>query len=288
MKFAKLHGLGNDFLVASGTEAGSASQSLARLALNVCRRHTGIGADGVIFYEPTAGDKDADVSALIYNADGSRAEMSGNGTRCLAAYLIRSGQCTGRALRIRTVAGIKSFHLKEQQKGMYVFESSLGSPDLKPAHIPAKLNSEEMPIVGYALAVGSEVVPVTVSSMGNPHCSTFWPDVTRAPLATLGPAIEKHACFPNRTNVEFVEVVDRHCIRVRFWERGVGITLSSGTGSAAAAVAAILNKFVESPVKVELPQGDLLIDWQPPRELLLTGPAEYVCEVQCPVTEIYD
>jgi diaminopimelate epimerase len=288
VNFAKLHGLGNDFLVASGTEAGAASQSLASLAQNACRRHTGIGADGVIFYQPTLGDAGAEVSALIYNADGSRAEMSGNGTRCLAAYLVRSGKFSGRTLRIRTVAGIKTFTLKEQSGVKFVFDSSLGSPAFDPAVIPARLESPRVPVVGYALRVAAEVVPVTLSSMGNPHCSTFWPDVTRAPVEKLGPALERHACFPNRTNVEFIEVVDPHCIRVCFWERGVGITLASGTGSAAAAVAAILNGFVESPVRVKVANGDLMIQWQPPGELLLTGPAEYICDVEYPDAGSYD
>jgi diaminopimelate epimerase len=288
VKFAKLHGLGNDFLVASGAAAGSASRSLGSLAQNACRRHTGIGADGVMFYQLAAGDAEAEVSALIYNADGSRAEMSGNGTRCLAAHLIRSGQCAGRRLRIRTVAGIKTFVLKEQAGEKYVFESSLGSPVFDPALIPARLESPRVPVVGYELRVGSEVVPVTLSSMGNPHCSTFWPDVDRAPVEQLGPALERHDCFPNRANVEFIEVVDPHCIRVRFWERGVGITLASGTGSAAAATAAILNRFVGSPVKVMVARGDMMIQWQPPGELLLTGPAEYICDVDYPDTGSYD
>jgi diaminopimelate epimerase len=284
MKLAKLHGLGNDFLVAFGAEAGSASQSLSSLAQSACQRHTGIGADGVVFYQPTVGDAEADVSALIYNADGSRAEMSGNGTRCLAAYLIHSGGVPARSLRIRTVSGIKTFTLKERVGRAYIFESSLGSPIIDPAAIPVNLGSRNVPVIGFSLEVGSQVVPVTISSMGNPHCSTFWPDVTQAPVETLGPQLERHSCFPNRTNVEFIQVVDRHCIRVRFWERGVGRTLASGTGSAGAAVAAILNRFVESPVTVEVEQGNLVVQWQPPGELILTGPAEYICSVDFPDT----
>ncbi len=282
MNLAKLHGLGNDFLVALGAEVGSPSQSLSALSLNVCRRHTGVGADGVVFYQPTVGDAEAEVSALIYNADGSRAEMSGNGTRCLAAYLIHSGAVLAHSLRIRTVSGIKTYTLKERQGRTYIFDSMLGSPVLDAAAIPVNLGSHTGPVIGFSLEVGAGIVPVTISSMGNPHCSTFWPDVTQAPVETLGPLLERHSCFPNRTNVEFIQVVDRHCIRARFWERGVGRTLASGTGSAGAAVAAILNGFVESPVTVELERGRLAIQWQPPGELMLTGPAEYICSIDFP------
>ncbi len=284
MKLAKLHGLGNDFLVGVGADAGSASQSLSSLARSACRRHTGIGADGVVFYQPTVGDAAAEVSALIYNADGGRAEMSGNGTRCLAAYLVHSGAISAQLLRIRTVSGIKTFTLRERMGRTYVFESSLGSPITDPAAIPVYLGSGNKPIIGFPLEVGSEIVPVTISSMGNPHCSTFWPDITQAPVHALGPRLEHHSCFPNRTNVEFIQVIDRHRIRVRFWERGVGHTLSSGTGSAGAVVAAILNRFVESPVTVEVEQGSLAVRWQPPGELALTGPAEFICSIDYPDT----
>ena len=282
MKLAKLHGLGNDFLVGLGAEAGSASQSLSFLARSACQRHTGIGADGVVFYQPTVGDAEADVSALIYNADGSRAEMSGNGTRCLAAYLVHSNAVFTGPLRIRTVSGIKTFLLKNRSGRTCIFASSLGSPITDPAAIPVNLGAGKGPIIGCSLDTGSEVVPVTVTSMGNPHCSTFWPDVTQAPVDTLGPRLEHHRCFPNRTNVEFIQVVDRHCIRVRFWERGDGRTLASGTGSAGAAAAAILNRFIESPVTVEVEQGTLLVQWEPPGELTLTGPAEFICSVDYP------
>ncbi len=169
MKFAKLHGLGNDFLVALGADVGSAPQSLSLLARNVCQRNTGIGADGVVFYRPTVGDADSDVSALIYNADGSRAEMSGNGMRCLAAYLVHSGADSSRSLRIRTVSGIKRFTLKERTGRAYIFESSLGIPILDPARIPVNLGLRHEPVIGYALEVEDGVVPVTISSMGNPH-----------------------------------------------------------------------------------------------------------------------
>jgi diaminopimelate epimerase len=279
MKLAKLHGLGNDFLISHAGEVCATGSSLSSLVQRLCQRHVGIGADGVVFYQPTIGDEEAVVSALIYNADGSRAEMSGNGTRCLAAYLVHSGAIGAQPIRIRTVAGIKKFTLMEKSERTYVFESSLGCPITEPARIPVRL-SGTAPLIDFPLNTGSEIVRVTLSSMGNPHCSTFWPDAGTAPVETLGPKLERHDCFPNRTNVEFIQVLDRHRIRVRFWERGVGQTLASGTGSAAAAVAAILSGRAESPVSVEVDRGSIMIRWQPPGALMQTGPAEFICTAE--------
>jgi diaminopimelate epimerase len=285
MKLAKLHGLGNDFLMVSAEEAGVSDAPFCALAQELCRRHTGIGADGVIFYQTAIGDPDADVSALIFNADGSRAEMSGNGTRCLAAFLTRLGKIPSGALRIRTVAGVKTYALKGQTGRTCLFESSLGAPILDPSMIPVRLENVSAPAVNFPLSVDARIVPVTLTSMGNPHCSTFWPEVQKAPVADLGSRLERLPCFPNRTNVEFIQVLDRHRIRVRFWERGVGQTLASGTGSAAAAVAAILNGFAESPVTVELELGELTAVWEAGGELMLTGPAEFVCDVDFPISK---
>jgi len=279
MKLAKLHGLGNDFLISHAGEICATGLSLSSLVQRLCQRHVGIGADGLIFYQPTVGDEEAEVSVSIYNADGSRAEMSGNGTRCLAAYLVHCGVITAQPIRMRTDAGIRTFALKEASGTTYVFESSLGRPITEPARIPVLL-SGPAPLIDFPLNAGSEIVRVTISSMGNPHCSTFWPDVGPAPVETLGPELERHSCFPNRTNVEFIQVLDRHRIRVRFWERGVGQTLASGTGSAAAAVAAILSGRAESPVTVEVERGSILIHWQPPGELMQIGPAEFICNAE--------
>jgi diaminopimelate epimerase len=282
MKLAKLHGLGNDFLIADARTTSGLSESLSQLAVQLCRRHTGIGGDGVLFFQPTQADAEADVSALIYNADGSRAEMSGNGTRCLAAFLVHSGELDSGIIRIRTVVGIRTFTLQDKVDKAYFFESSMGVPITEPARIPVRIEARRDTLVDYPLDVGTCSVRVTISSMGNPHCSTFWPDVEAAPLQTLGPALENHSYFPNRTNVEFIQVLDRHRIRVRFWERGVGPTLASGTGSSAAVVASLLNGYVESPVTVEVEMGQMLVRWLPPGELYLTGSAEHVCTVEFP------
>lgn len=282
MEFAKLHGLGNDFLVGNASEAGGPQRSLAALARKICDRHLGVGADGILYYQPTVGDRDAEFSTLIFNADGSRAEMSGNGVRCLAAFLYHTGQVSAKAVRIRTVAGVRTLTLKDQLGKVYTFEGSFGQPITDPLRIPGRFGGQSGPIVNFPLAVGSETVRISASSMGNPHCSTFWPELESAPVESLGPALENHASFPNRANVEFIQVVDRHRVRVRFWERGVGRTLASGTGSAAAVVAAILNDFAESPVTVETELGSLLVNWSPPAELFVTGPAEFICSGSYP------
>jgi diaminopimelate epimerase len=274
VEFAKLHGLGNDFIVARAGTVQDRPLSLGELARKACDRHCGIGADGVLFYETTSGDPDADVSALIFNSDGSRAEISGNGVRCLAAFLLHNRDLQGRIIRMRTTVGIRRLELISQKGTAFEFRTSLGSPVTEPGCVGSFEPGTKCPL---PLSVGDQTVPVTLTSMGNPHCSTFWPDITEAPLDRLGPAIECHPCFPNRTNVEFIQVVDRHRLKVRFWERGAGATLSSGTGSSAAAVSAILNGYVDSPVQVETALGSLLVDWHPGTELLLTGPAEFIC-----------
>lgn len=277
MEFAKLHGLGNDFLVVNVNRADLPPHSIASHARKICHRHCGIGADGVLYYKDAFGDPEADVTVRIFNADGSEAEMSGNGVRCLAAFLFHSGQHRLESPRIRTLSGVKVLTLQGQERMVYTYESSMGAPITDPHKIPVQLDPGFEPIVGYPIAVGSEVVKVTICSMGNPHCSTFWPVLDSAPVHTLGPALEGHDIFANRTNVEFIEVLDRHRLRVRFWERGVGRTLASGTGSCAAAVAAVLHGYVESPVTVETEMGSLLVRWEGSGEVFLTGPAEFVC-----------
>lgn len=180
MRFAKLHGLGNDFLVARAGSVQERHLILAELARKICDRHCGVGADGILFYEPTVRDPEADFSALIFNADGSKAEMSGNGVRCLAAFLHQSGEHSREAVRIRTIAGIKRLEFERRDGNTFVFRSSLGQPITEAARLPCLLPGPG-PILGYPLEVGNEVVNVTLSSMGNPHCSTFWRGLAQAP-----------------------------------------------------------------------------------------------------------
>lgn len=278
LEFAKLHSLGNDFLIVRSGEVGEPQSPLSALAAGLCDRHLGVGADGVIFYQPTIADSEADTAAIIVNADGSKAEVSGNGLRCLAAFLNASGVHTGETLRIRTVAGIRTYRLKEVKSGSYCYESCMGRPVLDPKLVPARLGESPGPVLDHPLEISSGFVPVTVCSLGNPHCSTFWPDLGQAPVEAIGPLIERHQAFPRRTNVEFVQVLDAHSIRVRFWERGVGLTMASGTGASAAAVASILRGSAQSPVCVHTELGSMAVAWRPGEDLYLTGPAEFVCE----------
>ena len=281
LEFAKLHSLGNDFLIVRSGEVGELRPSLSALAAGLCDRHRGVGADGVIFYQPTISDSEADTAAIIINADGSKAEVSGNGLRCLAAFLNARGIQPGEALRIRTVAGVRTYRLKEVKNGSYSYESCMGRPLFDPVLVPARLGESPGPVLDHPLEITSGAVPVSLCSLGNPHCTTFWPELDRVPVETIGPLIERHQAFPRRTNVEFVQVLDGHSIRVRFWERGVGLTMASGTGASAAAVASILRRSVESPVCVYTELGSMSVAWRTGEDLYLTGPAEFVCEGTC-------
>ena len=212
--------------------------------------------------------------------------MSGNGVRCLAAFLAFSGRHRPSSVRIRTVSGVKRLTLVGSDRLVYWFRCSMGIPILDPARIPATFGCAPGPVLDYPLQAGSEVVNVSLSSMGNPHCSTFWPDLDNAPFQKYGPLLESHSGFPRRTNVEFIQVLDAHRIRARFWERGVGPTLCSGTGSSAAAVASILSGKAQSPVQVLTEIGHLDVDWEQGRELFLTGPAELICTGIYPSAEL--
>jgi diaminopimelate epimerase len=211
----------------------------------------------------------------FYNADGSEAEMSGNGIRCGGAFLAEFSR--GRkTFLIETPAGLKSLEKLKEEKGKWLFRVGMGAPVLEPAEIPFKAGAFTAPVKGYPLPTQQGVLPVTVTSMGNPHCSIFVKDFED--WETLGSEIERHPLFPNRTNVEFVKVVSRNEIEVRFWERGVGHTMSSGTGSCAAAVASILNGLTDRQVRVRTEAGSLQVAWPKKGEVMLTGPVGKVVQ----------
>lgn len=249
--FTKAHGAGNDFLLswADRVPAGD----FASLARAICNRHTGIGADGWILVR--------DHAIRLFNADGSEAEISGNGTRCAAALLIDSGRAAN-DLTIATGAGPKHLRLIERSGRRFLFEMDMGQPVFHEHQ------------VRFLLPLPSGAQEVTILDVGNPQCAVF---VDRFPAdwQRLGAEIESHPHFPKRTNVSFVRPVDQHTIEARFYERGAGVTLSSGTGSSGAAVAAILRKAAASPVRVLTPAGEpLQIRWDD--SVYLTGPAELV------------
>jgi diaminopimelate epimerase len=249
--FIKAQGAGNDFLL-SWADRVTASD-LPALARAICNRHTGIGADGWILIR--------DTSIRLFNADGSEAEISGNGTRCAAALLIDSGRAANE-VTISTGAGAKHLHLIERSGRRFLFEMNMGRPVFHEHQ------------VHFLLPLRNGPLEVTILDVGNPQCAVL---VDQFPpnWEAIGAEIEAHPHFPKRTNVSFVRPVDQHTIEVRFYERGVGVTLSSGTGSTGAAVAAILRKVATSPVRVLTPAGESLqIRWDD--SVYLTGPAEII------------
>jgi diaminopimelate epimerase len=248
--FTKAHGAGNDFLLSWADQVPAGDH--ARMARAICHRHTGVGADGWILLR--------DSSIRLFNADGSEAEISGNGTRCAAALLIHSGRASDE-VTILTGAGPKHLRLLERQGRRFVFEMNMGQPSFDPSQLRFSLPLRDGPR------------EVTILDVGNPQCAVFvdqFPDNWEE----LGAEIEAHPHFPKRTNVSFVRSVDPHTIEARFYERGAGVTLSSGTGSTGAAVAAILRKLAASPIEVRTPGDTLRLRWDD--SVFLTGPAEIV------------
>jgi len=253
--FTKAHGAKNDFLLTWDHEAPEGDR--AGMARAICDRHTGIGADGwMLVGKPV--DPDAEGSIQLYNSDGSVAEISGNGTRCAAAFLIRHGYAAG-LVRVRTGAGIKSLRLLKRGNLAFEFEMNMGQPRTIAARF-------ELP-----LAAGPR--DVTLLDVGNPQCSMPVADFD-FDWRAMGAEIESHPQFPHRTNVSFVKAVDPHTIDVRFYERGAGETMSSGTGSTGAAFTAVLRGMAQSPVRVLTPAGP--IDLRLEDEIFLTGPAEII------------
>jgi diaminopimelate epimerase len=271
--FAKFHGLGNDFIVVG---AEGLPHSLSKFVPAILDRHKGIGADGLLVVMPPHNKKHA-ARVRFFNADGSEAEMSGNGIRCAGAFLAELSPVRQTFL-IETAAGLKSLQKVKEEKGKWLFRVGMGAPVLEPAKIPFKAGDSPRPIRGFALRTQRGVVQATVTSLGNPHCSIFVKDFASLDWESLGREIETNPLFPNRTNVEFVRVLSRNEIEVRFWERGVGHTLSSGTGSCAAALASILDGRTERQVRVQTEAGPLLVAWPENGEIILTGPVERIAQ----------
>jgi len=274
MRFTKLHGLGNDFLVVS--PGGADLSSAGELARKICDRHTGVGADGLIFLTPEKGEP-ARAGFRIFNADGSEAEISGNGLRCAAAFLASSGGVTSPKVLFRTAAGERPSEVIASKGSLFEVRIGLGAPRLTSKDIPFDDGRVHDRILDYPLSVIHRTFPVTCVSMGNPHCSLFFDALpSHGEWRGIGAEIESHPFFPNRTNVEFIRVVGRDEIEVLFWERGVGETLASGTGSAAAAVASLLKGLTDRAVTVRTAMGSLKVEWLEGGEILQTGPAEVV------------
>ena len=290
MKFVKAHGYGNDYLVFEAGEARGGGPP-AEFARRECDRHFGAGGDGVALVEREAGEgaggpgvaaggvAAADFLVRIFNPDGSEAAMSGNGTRSAAAALFHEGLWTRDELRLGTLSGVKLYRLlaSDAARGRYRFAAEIGRPKFASAAVPMLTGGPLDRVVDEPLEVApGEVVRVTALEMCNPNCCLFVEDFAAADWRRLGRLIESHPRFPERTNVEFVRVVSPERVEVRIWERGVGETLSSGTGSCAAAVAACLTGRTGRRVSVETPGGELEVEWREDGEVVLTGEAGVV------------
>lgn len=277
--FAKTQALGNDFLIRRVEDVLSVPES-AGLAKAMCDRKYGAGADGIVFFSTAGGERAPRFASRIFNADGSEAEISGNGTRCLAAYLHFAEMFTGSEVEIATAAGLKRGKLLSHVGRLYEFEFEMGEPRLSPSEIPIALDPHIERVVAYPLKAGGQELKVTCVSMGNPHCTLFLEKTQDLDLRETGSVLENHPLFPNRTNVEFARIRSEEEIEVAFWERGVGPTLSSGTGSSAAAVASALNGFTGRNVVVQTAGGKLRVHWRDDNTVTLTGGAEIIYEGQ--------
>jgi diaminopimelate epimerase len=298
MRFVKMHGTGNDFVVVDGA-AEKVPADPSALARRVCDRHAGIGADGLILMVPAQKGVDADLRMRMYNADGGESEMCGNGIRCVCKLAHDRGLCRTNPMRIQTGRGVLQLGYEvDRELAVKLVTVSMGQPILDAARIPVMLG-------GLSRVVDADLGPVswwekvadagdwreasglerglTCVSMGNPHAVFFCRDVDAVPLAFVGPFLEHHPIFPNRTNVHFVQRFSENEVKVRTWERGSGMTLACGTGASAVCVAGALTGRTGRRLRAHLPGGDLDLEWsEKDDQVRMTGPAVLVYEGEWP------
>jgi diaminopimelate epimerase len=270
MRFTKMHGAGNDYIYVNCFEE-TPPGDLPELARVVSDRHKGIGSDGLILIRPSTV---ADARMQMFNADGSEAEMCGNGVRCVAKYVYDHGIARKETLRIETGRGVLMLELLAANGAVDRVRVGMGQPILKGAEIPTRLPGD--PPVLVPLDVAGRSLNVTCVSMGNPHCVTFVDEITDDLVLRVGPQIERHPTFPNRVNAEFVKVLSRGETVLRVWERGSGETQACGTGACAAAVAGVLAGLTDRQILTHLPGGDLELEWTSSGDVQMTGPAAEV------------
>ena len=277
MKFTKMQWLGNDYVYVNCFREKIADPS--RLAVKISDRHFGVGSDGLILINPS--DK-ADFEMEMYNADGSRGEMCGNGIRCVAKYVYDYGLTDQTSISVETLGGIKYLDLTVKDGKAVLVKVDMGKPELSPEKIPVVSAGEK--VVDEPIDVDGQNYRMTCVSMGNPHAVVYVDcDVRDLPLEEIGPKFENHERFPNRVNTEFVRVLDRRTVEMRVWERGSGETLACGTGACAVAVSCVLNGLTEDEVTVKLLGGDLQIKWDREKDtVFMTGPAEVVFDGEWP------
>lgn len=264
-----MHGLGNDFIFIAGEHI--IDEAMRRFCVRLCDRHFGIGADGVVFVLPPSGD--GDFAMRIINSDGSEAEMCGNATRCFAKYVYDYGLTDKTEIGLETRAGMvyPSLHLVDGRVERVTV--NMGKPRFDPSAVPIAHSGEA---IDYPLEVNGQQILITAVSMGNPHCVVFVDDLSRVDVVNTGRALETHPFFPRKTNVEFVEVVGPEELKMAVWERGAGLTLACGTGSAATLVAAARTGRSRRQATIHLPGGDLWMEWRQDNCIYMTGPAEEV------------
>ncbi len=278
MRFTKMHGAGNDYVYVNCFDQTPPSD-LPGLARAVSDRHRGIGSDGVILIRPSSM---ADARMQMFNADGSEAEMCGNGVRCVAKYLYDRGLARKESLRVETGRGVLELTVLVSGGKVDRVRVGMGPPILKSSEIPTLLPGD--PPVLAPLDVAGREFQVTCVSMGNPHCVTFVDEITDDLVLRVGPKIENHPEFPQRTNAEFVKVISRSETVMRVWERGSGETQACGTGACAAAVAGVLAGLTDRKILTHLPGGDLELEWTSGGEVEMTGPAVDVFDGDWPVS----
>lgn len=276
MKFTKMHGCGNDYVYVNGFKEEIKDKPAFVKA--VSDRHFGVGGDGAIFINPS---EEADFEMEMYNADGTRAEMCGNGIRCVAKYVYDKGLTDKTHISIVSFGKIKYLDLNVEDGLVSSVRVNMGAPILDAKDVPVISSMEQS--VDESIVVEGREYRMTCVSMGNPHAVVFMDNVADLDIAAIGPFFENHKVFPNRTNTEFVEVVDRSHVNMRVWERGTGETLACGTGCCATVVACVLNGLTDNKVTVKVLGGEILIEWDRKDNLVyMTGPATTVFEGEFP------
>ncbi|MBU5429120.1 diaminopimelate epimerase [Kineothrix sp. MSJ-39] len=272
MKFTKMHGCGNDYVYVNGFTEKVADKPKAVVALS--DRHFGIGSDGVIFINPS---QQADFEMEMYNADGTRAEMCGNGIRCVGKYVYDHGMTDKTSITVESFGKVKYLDLTVENGKVVKVKVNMGKPELTAKDVPVV--SEHEQVIDEEIIVKGKSYRMTCVSMGNPHAVVFMDDVEHLAIEEIGPYFENHERFPNRTNTEFVQVIDDSHVKMRVWERGTGETLACGTGCCATAVACVLNHLTGEHVTVQVLGGEIEIYWDQQENLVyMTGPAVTVFE----------
>ncbi|MCI9217526.1 diaminopimelate epimerase [Lachnospiraceae bacterium 42-17] len=269
MKFTKMHGLGNDYIYVNCLE--ERIENPPAVARFVSDRHFGIGSDGLILINPS---EKADFEMEMYNTDGSRSEMCGNGIRCVAKYVYDYGLTDKTSISVETLGGIKYLELTVKNAKAELVKVDMGKPELTAEKIPIETTHPLHKVIDEPIDVNGAAYRMTGVSMGNPHAVVFVEDVKGLEIEKIGPGFENHKRFPHRVNTEFTRVIDRKTVEMRVWERGAGETMACGTGACAVAAACILNGLTENQVTVRLPGGELQIEWDRERDrIYMTGPA---------------